>query len=59
LDDLPREKVVGYVKGLRDYLKNSKPQYIEIVQGQKQLTDEAETLLKEAITEFKKTFLAA
>jgi F-type H+-transporting ATPase subunit alpha len=59
LDDLPREKVVGYVKGLRDYLKNSKPKYIEIVQGQKQLTDEAETLLKEAITEFKKTFLAA
>jgi F-type H+-transporting ATPase subunit alpha len=59
LDDLPREKVVGYVKGLRDYLKNSKPQYMEIVQGQKQLTDEAETLLKEAIVEFKKTFLAA
>jgi F-type H+-transporting ATPase subunit alpha len=59
LDDLPREKVVDYVQGLRGYLKNSKPKYLEIVQTGKALTDEAETLLKEAITEFKKTFLAA
>jgi F-type H+/Na+-transporting ATPase subunit alpha len=59
LDDLPRESVVEYVKGLRDYLKNSKPKYLEIVQGGKALTDEAEGLLKEAIAEFKKTFVAA
>ncbi len=59
LDELPRERVVDYVKGLREYLKNSKPKYLEIVQGGKALTDEAEALLKEAITEFKKTFLAA
>jgi F-type H+/Na+-transporting ATPase subunit alpha len=59
LDDLPKDRVVDYVKGLREYLKNSKPKYVEIVQTSKALTDEAETLLKEAISEFKKTFLAA
>ncbi|MBF2051788.1 MAG: F0F1 ATP synthase subunit alpha [Elainella sp. C42_A2020_010] len=54
LDDIPVEKVTAFVKGLRDYLKTSK--YTEIVSSQKQLTDEAEAALKEAITEFKKGF---
>jgi len=58
LDDIPVEKVTAFTKGLRDYLKTSKAQYIEIVQGQKVLTDEAEGLLKEAIAEYKQTFLA-
>ncbi|WP_448603046.1 F0F1 ATP synthase subunit alpha [Thermoleptolyngbya sp.] len=58
LDDIPVEKVTAFTKGLRDYLKTSKAQYIEVVQGQKVLTDEAEGLLKEAIAEYKQTFLA-
>ncbi|HIK41200.1 F0F1 ATP synthase subunit alpha [Thermoleptolyngbya sichuanensis A183] len=58
LDDIPVEKVTAFTKGLRDYLKTSKAKYIEIVQGQKVLTDEAEGLLKEAIAEYKQTFLA-
>lgn len=56
LDELPVEKVTEFCKGLRDYLKTNK--YSEIVGGQKQLTDEAEAALKEAIAEFKKSFTA-
>ncbi|OUC15575.1 MAG: F0F1 ATP synthase subunit alpha [Alkalinema sp. CACIAM 70d] len=58
LDDLAAEKVVDFNKGLREYLKTSKPRYVEIVQGNKVLDDEAETLLKEGIAEFKKNFAA-
>lgn len=59
LDDIPVDKVTTYVKNLRDYLKTGKPKYLEIVQAQKVLSDEAESLLKEAITETKQTLMAA
>jgi len=58
LDDVPVNKVTSFTKGLRDYLKTSKPKYIELVRNEKKLGDEAEGILKEAITEFKKNFLA-
>jgi F-type H+/Na+-transporting ATPase subunit alpha len=58
LDDLPVEKVTGFTASLREYLRNSKPRFGEIVRSEKKLTDEAETLLKEAIAEQKQTFLA-
>ncbi len=59
LDEVPVEKIVSFAAGLREYLKNSKPKYVEIVQGKKLLDDEAEGLLKEAIAEFKQTFLVS
>jgi F-type H+/Na+-transporting ATPase subunit alpha len=59
LDDVPVEKVTAYTKALRDYLKNSKPKYGELVGSEKKLGDDAEAALKEAIAESKKTFLAA
>lgn len=59
LDDIPADKVTGYTSGLRDYLKNSKPQFLELIGTEKKMGDEAEKLLKEAITEFKKTYLAS
>lgn len=58
LDDLPQEQVTDFAKGLRDYLKNSKPEYGELIRAEKKLGDKAEGLLKEAIVEYKKTFLA-
>jgi F-type H+/Na+-transporting ATPase subunit alpha len=58
LDDLPTEKVTTFTKGLRDYLASNKPKYGEIIRNEKKLSDEAEALLKEAITEFKQTFSA-
>lgn len=59
LDDIAVEKVSTFTTGLREYLKTSKQQYGEIVQKEKALTDEAEKLLKEAIAEYKQTFLVS
>jgi F-type H+/Na+-transporting ATPase subunit alpha len=60
LDDIAVDKVVGYTSALKDYLKNSKPEYAKTIKDNKmQLTDEAETLLKAALVECKKSFLAA
>ncbi len=59
LDDIPIEKVTKFVSGLLDYLNNSKPKFGEIIKSEKVLTDEAQTLLKEGITEYKQTFLVS
>lgn len=59
LDEIEVEQVVSFVVGLRTYLSNSQPKYGEAVRAAKALTPEAEELLKSAIGEFKKTFLAA
>jgi F-type H+/Na+-transporting ATPase subunit alpha len=59
LDDIPVDKITTYAKGLRDYLATSKPKYGEIIGTSKVLSDEAESILKESIVEYKKTFLAA
>jgi F-type H+/Na+-transporting ATPase subunit alpha len=59
LDDIAVNKVTGYTAALKDYLKNSKPEYAKTIKDNKmQLTDEAETLLKAALVECKKSFLA-
>ncbi|MBW4518390.1 MAG: F0F1 ATP synthase subunit alpha [Scytolyngbya sp. HA4215-MV1] len=59
LDEIPVDKITEFTTGLRDYLKTSKPKYGEILRSGKQLSDEAEGILKEALADFKKTFLAA
>ncbi len=59
LDDVPVNQITDYTKALRDYLKNSKPKYGELIASEKKLGDEAEATLKEAISESKKTFLAS
>jgi F-type H+/Na+-transporting ATPase subunit alpha len=58
LDEIPVEKITAFTKGLRDYLKTSVAQYGEIIRTGKALTDEAEGLLKTALVDYKKTFLA-
>jgi F-type H+-transporting ATPase subunit alpha len=58
LDEIPTEKITTFAQGLREYLQTSKQQYVDIVRNQKQLNDEAEKLLKEAIVEYKQTFMA-
>ncbi len=59
LDDIDVKKVTGYTAALKDYLKNSKPEYAKTIKDNKmQLTDEAEALLKAALVECKKSFLA-
>ncbi|MBC6475016.1 MAG: F0F1 ATP synthase subunit alpha [Hormoscilla sp. GM102CHS1] len=59
LDDIATEKVASFAQGLRYYLTNNKQKFAEIIRSDKKLTDEAEGILKEAIGEYKKTFLVS
>lgn len=58
LDDVPIEQVTKFTKGLREFLRNSKPQFGESIRSEKKMGDEAEAMLKEAIAEYKKNFMA-
>ncbi len=58
LDEIPVDKITSFAAGLRDYLKASKPKFLEIVGKEKKVSDEAESLLKEGINEFKQAFAA-
>ncbi|PSB31526.1 F0F1 ATP synthase subunit alpha [Chlorogloea sp. CCALA 695] len=59
LDDIAVDQIAAYTQGLRDYLKSSKAQYGDLLRSEKKLGDEAEKLLKEAISEYKQTFMAS
>jgi F-type H+-transporting ATPase subunit alpha len=59
LDDIPVDKVTDFVQGLREYVTNSKPEFAEVIRSEKKLVEKAETLLKEAISEYKETFKAS
>jgi F-type H+-transporting ATPase subunit alpha len=59
IDDVPVDKVVDFARELREYLKSNKPDFITKVMGEKQLSDESEAMLKDAIKEVTSTMLAA
>ncbi len=59
LDDVPTEKVTDFVQGMRDDLKANHAKFGELVRGEKKMGDEAEGILKSAIVDFKKSFMAA
>ncbi|MCP9902860.1 F0F1 ATP synthase subunit alpha [Cyanobium sp. BA5m-21] len=59
LDEVPVESVVQFCRELREYLKSNKAEFISKVQTEKQLSDEAEAMLKDAINEVKSTMLAS
>ncbi|MCP9891322.1 F0F1 ATP synthase subunit alpha [Cyanobium sp. Aljojuca 7D2] len=59
IDEVPVESVVQFCRELRDYLKSNKADYISKLQTEKQLSDEAEAMLKDAINEVKSTMLAS
>merc|ERR1711939_282206 len=58
LDELPVEKVTEFVRELRDYLKTSKPEFINAIQEKKVMSPEAEAILKDAISEVVSTLVA-
>ncbi len=58
LDKLPVEKVRSFLIGLRQYLTTNKAKYGEIIRSTNTFTDEAQTLLKEALIEYVEEFLA-
>ena len=51
LDSLEIEQVKNFLDELRKYLKDTKPQFQEILSYSKTFTEQAEILLKEAIQE--------
>jgi F-type H+/Na+-transporting ATPase subunit alpha len=59
MDEVPVDQVVSFAQSLRDYLRNSKPRFAELIGSEKKLGDESEALLKEAIAETKQAFMAA
>lgn len=59
MDDVPANQVVAFARTLRDYLRNNKPKYAELVRSDKKLSDESEALLKEGINEAKQAFATA
>ncbi len=59
LDDIPVEKITDFTNGLREYLKTSKPEYLELASKEKKLSDEVESLMKSVLTEYKQTFMAS
>ena len=58
IDEVPVESVVQFCRELREYLKTNKADFITKVMSEKQLSDEAEAMLKDAINEVKSTMLA-
>jgi F-type H+-transporting ATPase subunit alpha len=59
MDDVPVDQVVSFAQALRDYIRNNKPKFAELIRTEKKLGDESEALLKEAIAESKQAFMAA
>jgi F-type H+/Na+-transporting ATPase subunit alpha len=59
IDEVPVELVVQFCRELREYLKSNKPEFISKVMSEKQLGDDTESMLKDAINEVKSSMLAA
>nr|WDA98905.1 ATP synthase CF1 alpha subunit [Sciadococcus taiwanensis] len=59
LDDIPLDKIGEFILNLREYLRNSKPEYVKAIKDTNQLTEEAENILKESISNVKESFLAS
>ena len=59
LDTIPADRVRAFLVGLRQYLATNKPKYGEILRSTNALTDEAQTILKEALKEYTEEFLAS
>ncbi|MCP9790275.1 F0F1 ATP synthase subunit alpha [Vulcanococcus limneticus Candia 3F8] len=59
IDSVPVDQVVEFARELREYLKTNKPEYIQKVQTEKQLSEESEAILKAAIQEVVSTIAVA
>ena len=59
LDVIEVDQVRAFLVGLRQYIATSKPKFAEIINTTKAFSEEAETMLVEAIKEYTETFQAA
>nr|YP_009692065.1 ATP synthase CF1 subunit alpha [Microrhizoidea pickettheapsiorum]QEG77680.1 ATP synthase CF1 subunit alpha [Microrhizoidea pickettheapsiorum] len=58
LDQFEVNQVRSFLSGLREYIVTNKPKYVEIIRTEKAFSPEAETLVKESISEYSQIFLA-
>ena len=58
IDEVPVDAVVQFCRELREYLNTNKADFITKVMSEKQLSDDAEVMLKDAISEVKSIMLA-
>jgi F-type H+-transporting ATPase subunit alpha len=56
LDSLEIKQIKPYILDVRNYLRNSKPRFIEILESSKDLTDEAKSILEAALTEMQQKY---
>ena len=54
--DIPIDRIAQFEKDFLNYVNNNYPQIIESIRETKDLTEDAETKINEAIEEFKKSF---
>jgi F-type H+-transporting ATPase subunit alpha len=57
LDDIEVDAIARFEEGYLSFLRNKRPQIINQISGEKEITDEIRNKLIEAIKEFKGTFL--
>jgi F-type H+-transporting ATPase subunit alpha len=59
LDDVPLEDVRAFEKSFLEFARNSRPEVLEKIRAQKELTDEVSAALVDAVETFKRDFLPA
>jgi F-type H+-transporting ATPase subunit alpha len=59
LDDVPLEDVRAFEKSFLEFARNSRPEVLQKIRDQKELTDEVSQALVDAVETFKKDFLPA
>jgi len=59
IDAVPVDQVVNFSRELREYLKSNKPEFISEIQEKKVMSPEAESVLKDAISEVVSTMVAS
>ncbi|MFE4105530.1 F0F1 ATP synthase subunit alpha [Almyronema epifaneia] len=58
MDEIPADKVSRFAAEMREYIRNNKPKYAELIKSEKKLSDESTSLLEEGINEAKQAFMA-
>ena len=58
LDTIPVKSVKKYCTNLLEYITSNQTQYLQIISDTEKFTDEAETLLQDAITKSKENFMS-
>lgn len=56
-DDIDVRRLLDFEKGLLNYLKSTKGELLQIIRDEKKLSDETIELLKNAINDFKRSFV--